>query len=207
MNFSKLLSISENQEYYWDSIQTNIKVKKLEKMVNDMAEKIVSHEFKVKEIESKECNKVREAAKTIKDPNKIIKKKDTSKDLQIEQSKDKVPVFKFGATARKTVSDQTNIQEEGKDKSGKDVKRELCDYRCEKPTTLKKHIKSEHAEQKSKICGKKFETSMKLICHIAIEHDEEDEILNEVLHSTPNNIDTDKNSSFVFHESMLNDFL
>ena len=45
MNFSKLLSISENQEYYWDSIQTNIKVKKLEKMVNDMAEKIVSLEF------------------------------------------------------------------------------------------------------------------------------------------------------------------
>ena len=48
---------------------------------------------------------------------------------------------------------------------------------------------------------------MKLISHIAIEHNEEDEILNEVLHSTPNNLETDKNSSFVFHESMLNEFL
>ena len=107
----------------------------------------------------------------------------------------------------KTVTDQTNIQEEGKDKSGKDVKCELCDYRCEKQTTLKKHINSKHTEQKCNISGKEFETSMKLISHIAIEHNEEDEILNEVLHSTPNNLETDKNSSFVFHESMLNEFL
>ena len=68
----------------------------------------------IKEMESIKCNKVQEAAKTIKDPNKVIKKKDTSKDLKIEPSSHKVPVFKFGATARKTVSDQTNIQEEGK---------------------------------------------------------------------------------------------
>ena len=121
--------------------------------------------------------------------------------------KNKVPVFKFGATAQKTVSDQSNIQEEGKDKSGKDVNCELCDYRCEKQTTLKKHINSKHTEQKCKTCGKEFETPMKLISHIAIEHNEEDEILNEVLHSTPNNLETDINSSFVFHESMLNEFL
>ena len=142
----------------------------MEKMVKDMTEKIVSLESKVKEMESIEFNKVREAAKTIKDPNKINKKKDTSNNLQIEQSKNKVPVFKFGATAQKTVTDQTNIQEEGKDQSGKDVKCELCDYRCEKQTTLKKHINSKHTEQKCNTCGKEFETSMKLISHIAIEH-------------------------------------
>ena len=68
-------------------------------------------------------------------------------------------------------------------------------------------MNSKHTEQKCKICGKEFETSMKLISHIAIEHNEEDEILNEVWHSTPNNLETDKNSSFVFHESMLNEFL
>ena len=58
-------------------------------MVKDMAEKIVSLESKVKEMKSIELNKVREAAKTIKDPNKINKKKDTSNNLQIEQSKKK----------------------------------------------------------------------------------------------------------------------
>ena len=66
-----------------NNLETNIKVEKLEKMVKDMAEKIVSLESKVKEMKSIELNKVREAAKTIKDPNKINKKKDTSNNLQI----------------------------------------------------------------------------------------------------------------------------
>ena len=140
----------------------------------------------------------------VEDPNEAIKKKDSSKDSQVKQSKDKVSIFKFGDTAQKTVSGATNVQE--KDQLGKYVKCELCDYRCEKLPMLKKHINSKHMEQKCKVCGKMFETSMKLVSHVAIEHNEEDKILNEVLHSTPNS-DPHKNSSFVFHESMLNEFL
>ena len=75
----------------------------------------------------------------VEDPNEAIKKKDSSKDSQVKQSKDKVSIFKFGDTAQKTVSGATNVQE--KDKLGKYVKCELCDYRCEKLPMLKKALK------------------------------------------------------------------
>ena len=48
---------------------------------------------------------------------------------------------------------------------------------------------------------------MKLSSHKAIEHNEEDEILNMVLHSTPKLDKESKDYSFVFHELTLNDFL
>ena len=35
--------------------------------------------------------------------------------------------------------------------------------------TLKKHISSKHMEQRCKICGKMFETSMKIVSYVAIE--------------------------------------
>ena len=65
-----------------------------------------------------------------------------------------------------------------KDESGKYIMCELCDYRCEKLATFKTHINTKHIEQKCKICGKMFETSMKLISHVAIEHNKEVIILN-----------------------------
>ena len=98
-------------------------VEKLEKMVNEMAEKIVTLELKVKEIESKEDVKANEAAKKVEDPKEVIKKKDSSNDSQVKESKDKVFIFKFGDTAQKSISGATNVQE--KDKSGKYVKCEL----------------------------------------------------------------------------------
>ena len=58
-------------------------------------------------------------------------------------------VFKFGAEARKTVSDRIKSQE--KEKSKKEFKCELCDYSFEKLATLQKHINSKHTEQKCNI--------------------------------------------------------
>ena len=49
------------------------------------------------------------------------------------------------------------------------------------------------------ICGKQFETSMNLRCHVAIEHNEEDEVLNVILGSAPNLEKDSTNSSFVFN--------
>ena len=48
---------------------------------------------------------------------------------------------------------------------------------------------------------------MKLTSHVAIEHNKEDDELNKVLHSTPKSGKGSKESSFVFHESMLDEFL
>ena len=56
------------------------------------------------------------------------------------------------------------------------------------------------------LCGKMFETSMKLVSQVAIERNKDDKILNEVVTSTSNS-DPHKNFSLVFHESMLSEFL
>ena len=48
---------------------------------------------------------------------------------------------------------------------------------------------------------------MSLIIHVAIEHNEEDDALNEILHSTPISDKDIKEISFEFKESMLNEFL
>ena len=66
---------------------------------------------------------------------------------------------------------------------------------------------TKHHSKKCKTCGEEFETSMNLRSHEAIEHNEEDEILNIVLNSTPKLGKESTNASFVFHESMLIEFL
>ena len=112
-------------------------------------------------------------------------------------------MFKFGADARKAVPNKIEIQEE---KNSKEVKCELCDYRCEKVATLKKHINSTHTKHKCKICGEEFDTSMALLSHVAIEHNEEDDVLNGFLHSTPKDKEN-KESSFDSSDVMLNKYL
>ena len=107
-----------------------------------------------------------------------------------------------------------------------------CKYKCKKELVLKKHMINKHEEhgcekcgnklptsfelllhatkhhsKKCKTCGEEFETSMNLRSHEAKEHIEEDEILNIILNNTPKLGKESKNSSFVFHESMLNEFI
>ena len=48
---------------------------------------------------------------------------------------------------------------------------------------------------------------MSLISHVAIEHDEEDDALNEIFHSTPISDKDITEISLEFKESMLNEFL
>ena len=68
-------------------------------------------------------------------------------------------------------------------------------------------MNSNHNKQKCKECGQEFGTSMLLISHVAIEHNEEDDALNEVLHSTPKSDKDIKESNLKFSECMLNEFL
>ena len=127
------------------------------------------------------------------------------KKLQPKDSKDKASVFKFGAEARKTVSDQIKPTE--KEKPVKYFKCDLCHYKCDKHSVLNKHVNSKHTEQKCKVCDKDFTTSMKLVKHVTSEHQDQEEAWNNQLQSTPKEDKEGKQGSFKFSDSMVDEFL
>ena len=158
------------------------KVEDLEKVIHEMAEKIVNLEIKVKEMESKETNsiKIKEAPNKVVDAKRSVKE---SKDLKEKRTKLKGSVFKFGAEARNTVSDEDKSKEE--EKSAKYFKCDHCDYKSEKLATLKKHKNTKHTGQKCKVCNKEFKTSTKLVTHVSKEHDDQEEAWSVKFQSTP----------------------
>ena len=87
-----------------NTMETNKRVDNLENLVNEMAEKIVSLESKVREMKSTDKNKVKEAVIQVEDCKEVTKNKYNSKDPKVRKSKNNGSVFKFGAEARKTVS-------------------------------------------------------------------------------------------------------
>ena len=56
------------------------------------------------------------------------------------------------------------------------VECKLCDYKCQKDTTLKKHTNTKHQEYNCKVCNKKVSNSMELLQHTAKEYSEAEEI-------------------------------
>ena len=118
--------------------------------------------------------------------------------------------------------------------SAKYFKCNHCDYKSEKLATLKKHKNTKHTEQKCKVCKDEFKTSLELITHVANEHATQEEVWSVKFQSTPKsdkekekevnseadelldnmllkdleeNEEYKKDSSFVFRESMLDEFL
>ena len=68
-------------------------------------------------------------------------------------------------------------------------------------------MNSKHTEQKCKVCSQDFKTIMDLVSHVAKEHHETEEEWEVKNHSTPKSNKEEKESSFVFSESMLDEFL
>ena len=183
------------------------KVDDLEKMVNGLSEKIVQLENKLKIKESKESEVKEEFGKTDEHPNKVsnLKKNPITLVKKVKLKERKDSVFRFGPEARKTINKEIKSKE--KVKTSKEFKCELCDYKCEKSSTLEKHISSKHTEQKCKVCSKDFKTSMELVSHVAKEHHEEEEEWDIKFQSTPNSNKERKGSNNVISESMIDDFL
>ena len=100
--------------------------------------------------------------------------------------KPKGSVFKFGAKARNTVSDEDKSKEE--EKPAKYFKCDHCDYKSDKLTTLKKHKNTKHTEQKCKVCNQQFKTSIELVTYVAKEHDDQEEAWSVKFPSTPSQI-------------------
>ena len=127
--------------------------------------------------------KTKEDATRIKDLKKFPKKTGNTKDQQGKKSKPKDSVFRFGAAARKAVSDKLKTEEE--ENSDKGLKCELCDFKSDKNAYLKKHITLKHSVQKCKVCQREFKSSMDLVSHVAKEHFEDEDVLNVQITSTP----------------------
>ena len=185
------------------------KVDDLEKMVNGLSEKIVQLEnkLKIKESKESEVKEIKEFGKTDEHPNKVsnLKKNPITLVKKVKLKERKDSVFRFGPEARKTINKEIKSKE--KVKTSKEFKCELCDYDCEKSSTLEKHISSKHTEQKCKVCSKDFKTSMELVSHVAKEHHEEEEEWDIKFQSTPNSNKERKGSNNVISESMIDDFL
>ena len=114
-------------------------------------------------------------------------------------------MFKFGAKARNTVYDENKSKEE--EKLTKYFKCDHCDHKSEKLVTLKKHKNTKHTEKKCKVCNQEFKTSIELESHIAKEHDDQEEAWSVKFQSTPKSVKEENESTFVFSESMLDEFL
>ena len=72
---------------------------------------------------------------------------------------------------------------------------EMCVYKCKIKKTMVKHLNTKHKSYKScKVCGKKFITEDSLI-----KHKEE--------HGSSTPLASSQDSSFVFSESMLDEFI
>ena len=164
------------------------KVVELEKKVDKMSDKIVQLETKIKQMELKEgaVHKDKQSDKKVDKLKESTEIKDDSNDPAQKKSKikeKKVSLFKFGAEARQKVVENINSKENYK--SSMKFQCEQCDYMCEKHTILKKHMNSNHTDQKCKVCRKEFKTSMELVRHVAKEHHEEEEEWNVKFQSTP----------------------
>ena len=93
-----------------NTIEINIKVEKLEKMVHEMAETIVTLESKLKEIESKDVIKEKEAAKQVEDPKNITSKKVKSKDTKEKKAKEKIQFLNLGRKLEKLCQIKYNLR-------------------------------------------------------------------------------------------------
>ena len=81
-----------------------------------------------------------------------------------------------------------------KEKLAKDLKCDLCDYKCEKRPTLNKHINLKQTEQTCKVCIKFFKTST---CDSCSTHNHQEES------STPKEESNNTKYNFEFSKSVL----
>ena len=107
---------------------------------------------------------------------------------------------------------KSNCEESAKKQKTDQLNCQHCDYYCKKGTTLAKHMKTKHVVQQvsnagpildCSYCEKKFENMFEMQTHIADKHCERRVI--EHGSSTPHTNSHD--SSFVFSESMLDEFI
>ena len=169
-----------------DNEKMNKKLKHLERVVEEMAIKIVQLDMELDEVRKN------------KQDNVIVK------DLGEELDKSKE------VNTSKISNDQEQLPSESdaQYKIGK-LKCDICSYSCKKQSVLKKHIKSNHEGHKCSFCEKSFKTMSEVLQHKAQKHKEkikEIDILDNIENGSEDFNEVDQDTSFVYSESMLDKF-
>ena len=115
----------------------------------------VSDKFKkVENDESKKEKEVRnESKKEVPKETTSSKIKEDSENVS-NPKKNKVSVFRFGDVAQQTFLSKKKPEE--KEIETNNMKCQHCDYKCQKNSTMTKHIKLRHSEHQCKRCSEKF---------------------------------------------------
>ena len=82
---------------------------------------------------------------------------------------------------------------------------DLCEYKCKRKATMQKHRNTKHTKQMwtCEQCGEKFKTSSELETHIVGKHN----VYSEAMSGSSTPLECQDEPSFVFSESMLDEFI
>ena len=144
------------------------KIENVEKVLNEMSQKIITLEAEVKKFKGK-CDSTSKKTDA-KDNN------DESEKVPIKQ----VETIKVAKDSKKSVKSQekkaTKIEFKAKLKV-LPVKCNMCNYSCMESNNMKKHINNKHVEQKCNVGQKTFSTSLEVLQHVASEHLQDEELV------------------------------
>ena len=125
----------------------NKKLKHLERVVEEMAIKVVQLDMELDEFRKNKTDNVI--------VRELVEELDKSKEVNISKiSKDQ---------------EQLPSESDAKYKIGQ-LKCDICSYSCEKQSVMKKHIKSNHEGHKCSFCEKSLKTMSELLQHKAQNH-------------------------------------
>ena len=194
------------------------KVSELEKMVKALSRKVLSLESEIEYI--KNNTNISLGVENIKLSEIIEEKKETAtEEVIIENSGSNMNSFDDSEIKLKC-STPKESQNKVKKTCSKDdlISCGQCNYKCKKEKTLQKHIVTKHEEHQCKECKEKLPSFMDLLKHVSKHHfkDEDEKKLNAeqdelfdnmLLNGLDDNKEYVKASSFVFRESMLDEFV
>ena len=174
----------------------------LEKAVGDLSQKVPKMEIEIKDVKK---NITTDKTKEKQIMSKIIKEKEGETEMVGFNINDIKHISS-------TTKDKKDKVKNSNDKEGLLVCKD-CNYKCKKKTSLEKHIATKHEEHPCKQCQEKLPSFTGGLNHIAKYHYQEQgdgESENDEILGTRDLIEEqqgDKVSSFIFDESMLNQFL
>ena len=155
-------------------------VRELEKVVKAMSRKVIHLEEDIVMIKDDNFKT------SMNDPFKVVK------DFQ-----NSTPV----SEKKEIISDGENKSEETNEDQ---YKCKICDYKCKKEVTLHKHINTKHISVKCNVCFKKFVSTLKMLQHMAKEHNSIDNSKKVHTYDEVISIKNNANIKLVSHEEKDN---
>ena len=189
----------------------NGKIEQLEIVLKAMTRKVLSLEREIVEIKKNKG--------PVQDSDVEDKENKTEKKI----SEENCPINNIYFNSN-DIKNKCSTPKKTKDKAKKVEHKEMlincnkCNYQCKKQATLDKHILTKHDEHVCKECPEKLSSFMELLKHVAKHHHDNEVVVqgkvseDSFVEQEAENLDKykdkgDKDSSFIFEESMLDEFL